>query len=91
MQGAGELDAGCANGPPEVHHGIVHVRPDAADELYCCLGAGFPWLGLSWQKMENPHMRASMGMKVGPSPRGANPSRAVSRIPQEQVFPFRHF
>ena len=32
--------------------------------MYCCVGAGFPWLGLSWQKMENPHMRASMGLKV---------------------------
>lgn len=68
----------------------VHIPPGAADELQYCVGAGFPCLGLSWQKMENPHMRASMGMKVSLAPRGAGLPSTSIQIRQEEACPYWH-
>eukprot|EP00891_Asterochloris_glomerata_P006135 jgi/Astpho2/6135/fgenesh1_pm.00084_%23_26_t len=45
---------------------------------------GFPCLGLSWQKMENPHMRASMGMKAGQ--KGVRVRRVEPTAPVNQVL-----
>jgi len=43
---------------PVVRHFLEDV---AANGRY----VGFPQLGLSWQRLENPHLRKSLGMKAG--------------------------
>lgn len=48
------------------------------------LSAGFPILGIEWQKMENPDLRLSMGMK--PDEKGVLIRRIDPTSPQSKVL-----
>jgi hypothetical protein len=43
---------------PVIHHFIADYERNGAY-------TGFPTLGVEWQKLENPHLRKSLGMKDG--------------------------
>lgn len=45
---------------------------------------GFPILGIEWQKMENPDLRTSMGMK--PDQKGVRIRRIDPTAPESQVL-----
>ncbi|KAF4356159.1 hypothetical protein F8388_012309 [Cannabis sativa] len=68
-------------------------------QIDAAINSGFPILGIEWQKMENPDLRKSMGMK--PDQKGVRIKRIDPTTPEAQVLkpsdiilsfdiPFRH-
>lgn len=49
-----------------------------------CNVAGFPILGVEWQKMENPDLRLSMGM--GPDDKGVRIRRIEPTAPESNAL-----
>lgn len=49
-----------------------------------CRMLGFPFLGIEWQKMENPDLRMAMGMK--PDQKGVRIRRIDPTAPDSEVL-----
>ena len=61
----------------------LKLIPESLTRSICCM-PGFPILGVEWQKIENPDLRLSMGMK--PDQKGVRIRRIDPTTPEYSVL-----